>query len=78
MEKSPRIKTWSAAPTPTTTPSLPVWKPILNTTTATLDDAAQSYRFEIDAVTRSLRFDVITSNGGNTGLIEFVVYGTPL
>ena len=43
-----------------------------------LEDAAQSYRFEIDVVTRSLRLDVIDSNGGNTGLVEFAVYGIPI
>ena len=40
-----------------------------------LEDAAQAYRFEIDVVTRSLRLDVIDSSGGNTGLVEFAVYG---
>jgi hypothetical protein len=44
----------------------------------TLDDALQSYRFEVDVVTRSLRLDAVTSNSGNTGLIEFAAYGTPL
>jgi hypothetical protein len=44
----------------------------------TLDDAEQLYRFEVDVVTDSLRFDVVDSNGGNTGLIEFSAYGTPV
>jgi hypothetical protein len=43
----------------------------------TLQDAAQPYRFEVDARARSLRLDVVESSGGNTGLVEFAVYGTP-
>jgi hypothetical protein len=43
-----------------------------------LDDAGQAYRFEMDIVARSLRLDVVDSSGGNTGLIEFAVYGTPV
>lgn len=43
-----------------------------------LDDAEQSYRFEIDVTTSSLLLDVISSNGGNTGLIEFAAYGEPI
>jgi hypothetical protein len=43
----------------------------------TLKDAAQAYRFDVDAVARSLRLDVVDSSGGNTGLVEFAVYGTP-
>jgi hypothetical protein len=42
-----------------------------------LPDASQAYRFELDVVARSLRLDVVESSGGNTGLIEFAVYGTP-
>ncbi|MFC2054626.1 discoidin domain-containing protein [Chloroflexota bacterium] len=42
-----------------------------------LDDAEQSYRFNVDVVAKSLRLDVVDSNGGNTGLIEFEVYGIP-
>lgn len=42
-----------------------------------LDDAEQSYRFELDVITSSLRLDVADSNGGNTGIIEFSAYGTP-
>ena len=44
----------------------------------TLEDAGQAYRFAVDAVARSLRLDVVDSSGGNTGLIEFAVYGTPV
>jgi hypothetical protein len=43
-----------------------------------LPDATQRYRFEVDVVTRSLRLDVVESSGGNTGLSEFAVYGTPI
>ena len=43
-----------------------------------LPDAAQPYRFEVDAVARSLRLDVVESSGGNTGLVEFAIYGTPI
>ena len=41
-----------------------------------LVDALQSHRFDVEAVTRSLRLDVVDSNGGNTGLIELAAYGT--
>ena len=44
----------------------------------TLDDAEQSYRFEVDTAADWLRLDVVESNGGNTGLIEFAAYGTPI
>lgn len=44
----------------------------------TLKDAAQAHRFEVDAVARSIRLDVVDSSGGNTGLIELAVYGTPI
>jgi len=44
----------------------------------TLQDAAQPYRFEVDVVARSLRLNVVESSGGNTGLVEFAVYGTPV
>jgi len=44
----------------------------------TLTDAEQSYRFDLDAVARSLRLDVVDSTGGNTGLVEFTVFGTPI
>jgi hypothetical protein len=43
-----------------------------------LPDAAQIHRFEVDTVARSLRLDVVESSGGNTGLVEFAVYGTPI
>jgi hypothetical protein len=44
----------------------------------TLQDAAQPYRFEVDVTAHSLRLDVVDSSGGNTGLIEFAAYGTPI
>lgn len=40
-----------------------------------LADASQAYRFDIDVVATSLRFDVVSSNGGNTGLVEFAAFG---
>jgi hypothetical protein len=44
-----------------------------------LADVADPNRFELkDAVARSLRLEVVQSSGGNTGLIEFAVYGTPV
>jgi hypothetical protein len=43
-----------------------------------LEDAGQAYRFDLDVLTRSLRLDVVDSTGGNTGLVEFAVYGTPV
>lgn len=43
-----------------------------------LGDAEQSYRFDVEAVARSVRLDVIDSSGGNTGLVEFAVFGTPI
>lgn len=44
----------------------------------TLPDAEQAYRFAVDVAASTLRFDVVDSNGGNTGLVEFAAYGTPL
>lgn len=42
-------------------------------------DAAELYRFQLkDVVARSLRLDVVDSSGGNTGLVEFAVYGTSM
>lgn len=32
----------------------------------------------INMVTTSLRLDVHSSTGGNTGLVEFAAYGTPV
>lgn len=44
----------------------------------TVDDADQAYSFEVDFQTTTLRFDVVSSSGGNTGAVEFGVYGEPL
>jgi pyruvate/2-oxoglutarate dehydrogenase complex dihydrolipoamide dehydrogenase (E3) component len=44
----------------------------------TLTDAEHAYRFDLVAVARTLRLDVVDSSGGSTGLIEFAIYGTPL
>lgn len=44
----------------------------------TVPDADQAYSFEVDFVTTILRFEVVSSSGGNTGAVEFGVYGTPL
>jgi hypothetical protein len=43
-----------------------------------LEDAGQAYRFDVDVLARSLRLEVVDSSGGNTGLIEFAIYGTPV
>jgi hypothetical protein len=40
-------------------------------------DADQTYSFDVDFETASLRFDVVSSSGGNTGAVEFGVYGSP-
>ncbi len=39
-----------------------------------LPDTHQMYTFAVSTETQSLRLDVITSSGGNTGLIEFAAY----
>lgn len=41
-------------------------------------DANQAYTFDVDFETETLRFAVVESNGGNTGAVEFGVYGSPL
>lgn len=40
----------------------------------TLPDASKSYRFELNASTKTLRIDAATSSGGNTGLVEILAY----
>lgn len=40
-----------------------------------LADPEQSYDFEVNFVAETLRFDVVDSNGGNTGAVEIAVYG---
>jgi hypothetical protein len=43
-----------------------------------LPDALRAYAFDVDVRATSLRLDVVDSSGGNTGLIEFAAYGTPV
>ena len=43
-----------------------------------LPDPDQPYDFDVDFEADSLRFDVVDSNGGNTGAVEIAVYGEPL
>jgi hypothetical protein len=40
-----------------------------------LPDAAQSYTFAVDFEATTLRFDTVSSSGGNTGVRDFAVYG---
>lgn len=40
-----------------------------------LIDPEQAYEFEVDFVAQSLRFDVVDSNGGNTGAVDVAVFG---
>jgi hypothetical protein len=42
-----------------------------------LTDSNQSYEFEMSVVAGTIRLDVVESSGGNTGLVEFAVYGEP-
>ncbi len=39
-----------------------------------LPDASKPYRFVVDVTAKSLRLDVVASNGGNVGLVEFAAY----
>ena len=41
-----------------------------------LPDATQPYSFAVDFVTSVLRFDVVESNGGNTGFVELAAFGS--
>jgi hypothetical protein len=43
-----------------------------------LSDSTQAYQFEMNVVAETLRLDVVESSGGNTGLVEFIVYGKPV
>jgi hypothetical protein len=43
-----------------------------------LPNADQAYVFEVDFVTSTLRFEVETSTGGNTGAKEVAAYGSPV
>jgi hypothetical protein len=42
-----------------------------------LPDAEQTYTFDVEIEAKTLRFDVETSSGGNTGAVEIAVYGEP-
>jgi hypothetical protein len=44
----------------------------------TLEGTEEPNRFAVDAVASTLRLDVVDSSGGNTGLVEFAAYGTPV
>jgi hypothetical protein len=43
-----------------------------------IPSADQAYIFEVDFATSTLRFDVETSTGGNTGAREAAAYGSPM
>ena len=45
---------------------------------STLESATEIHRFDTDFEARSLRFEVIDSSGGNTGLVEMQIFGEPL
>ncbi|MEQ1637930.1 MAG: fibronectin type III domain-containing protein [Methylococcales bacterium] len=40
----------------------------------TLASTDKAYSFDLNATTKNLRFNIVESSGGNTGLIEFGVY----
>ena len=40
-----------------------------------LADAAQTYYFDTNFLARRLRFEALTSSGGNTGAVEIEIYG---
>ena len=40
-----------------------------------LPDADSAHEFEVSIVAKSLRFEVVDSNGGNTGFVEIEAYG---
>lgn len=41
-------------------------------------DANSAYEFEVEIEAKTLRFDVVSSSGGNTGVMEVAVYGEPI
>jgi len=43
-----------------------------------LPDPDAAYSFEVDFTAETLRFDVVESNGGNTGAVDIAVYGERL
>jgi len=40
-----------------------------------LPDASQMYGFDLDTTAQTLRFDLVETTGGNTGLVDVAVYG---
>jgi hypothetical protein len=40
-----------------------------------LPDSAGLHQFPVNLVSQSLRFEVVTSSGGNTGIVELVAFG---
>lgn len=42
-----------------------------------LDDADSAHYFPVDFTAQRLRFEAVTTSGGNTGATEIEVYGTP-
>jgi hypothetical protein len=62
---------------------------IITSFTVTIDDGSvygpfevdivdQSTTFEVDFISRTLRFDINSSTGGNTGALEVAAYGSPV
>ena len=43
-----------------------------------LADASRAYSFDVDVEADRLRFEVVSSSGGNTGAVEIAAYGTPV
>ena len=41
-----------------------------------LPDADGPHEFEVDFVASSLRFEAVSTNGGNTGFVELAAFGT--
>ena len=44
----------------------------------TLESATEIHHFDTNFEARSLRFEVVDSSGGNTGLVEMQIFGEPL
>lgn len=40
-----------------------------------LPDPDKGYRFDLSAEAESLRFDLVDTSGGNTGIVDIIVYG---
>lgn len=38
-------------------------------------DASSSHNFEVEIEAETLRFDLVETTGGNTGVVDIVVYG---